>query len=116
MNATAKERDCSTEKGLCEHELPSKGWFRDAFLPDVIFRPYATGPPNPKLPGGSDVPKATAREVQAINASGRLSRLFQDSFAPLREFLQLTPHLNIQIATSKGQWSRNQNQDRKINK
>jgi hypothetical protein len=64
MNATAKERDCSTEKGLCEHELPSKGWFRDAFLPDVIFRPYPAGPPNPKLAGGSDVPKATAREFK----------------------------------------------------
>ena len=70
MNANAKERDFSTKNGLCEQELASKLWLRDAFLADVIFRPYPAVPPDPKLAGGSDVPEVTTREVQAINASG----------------------------------------------
>ena len=81
MNATARNCECLTEKGLCEHELSSTGWFRDSLPPGVIFRPYPAGPPNPKLAGESDVPKATAREVQASNVSGRLSLLLQDSLA-----------------------------------
>ena len=81
MNANAKERDFSTKNGLSEQELASKLWLRDAFLPDVIFRPYPAVPPDPKLAGGSDVPKVTKREVQAINASGTLSRLLQESLA-----------------------------------
>ena len=39
MNATAKDRECLTEKGLCEHELSSTGWFRDSLPLGVMFRP-----------------------------------------------------------------------------
>ena len=78
MNATAKDRECLTEEGLCKHELPSKGWFRDAlsFLTSVIFRPHPAGPSNPKPAGKRDTPQVKAREVQAINV---LSRAAHDS-------------------------------------
>ena len=68
MNATARDRECLTEKGLCEHELSSTGWFRESQV-----RPIQ-----------SWLAKATCRrqrrgKFKPSNVSGRLSLLLQDS-------------------------------------
>jgi hypothetical protein len=78
MNSTAIYRESSTETDLGHHGLAWLGWLRDAHPAAVIFRPYSAGPANRKPADESNVPRATPRDAQAINVSGRISLRLKD--------------------------------------
>jgi hypothetical protein len=78
MNSTAIYRESSTETDLGDHDLAWLGWLRDALPAAVIFRPYSAGPANRKPADENNVPRATPRDAQAINVSGRISLRLKD--------------------------------------